>query len=101
MSIGGKDMFLMHPKRTDYLDAIKTVWPNAVQEADPEIGFFVYKDAEAQKLWDEKGDHNANDMIYVIPELNAVTLVVFDDKDPAVKQVVQAISGAAEPAVAE
>lgn len=81
MEIGGSDMIIKGKSLTKekIVEVIRTFWKDLVVEHDNEFDFFVYKNQAAKDAWDlDCGEQN--DLIYVLPRKNELTLVIDDKK---------------------
>lgn len=82
MELGGHDFCLEIPTDLQTLPTIsqwwqKHVWPNAFIEAVDENEIFIWRDEAAS---DENGDDGDYQMVHVIVEPDAVSLVVGDSR---------------------
>lgn len=75
--------------------AIKQHWINAVIEHVDAAELFVYRDSEAEKLWNKHGAIPAteNSMIHLLHDDSLITVVI-DDRTDEMEMIVQSIKSA-------
>lgn len=90
MEIGGYDIVLNTTNISELIEIVREAWPNLITITESSFEFFIFKDKEFLKLWDELGldlDNSGTVLHFIVGE--DTTILVCDDKDdPIVRELV-------------